>query len=106
MPKHAGAAAGNSDTSGLLPDSRARGKRAGAARTEFMNESGYPNGRPGYVIDYIIPLNEGGKDSTYNMRWEATDDVKVKAPKHEMPERAPKAERSGEPREHHKPADQ
>jgi hypothetical protein len=26
---------------------------------------------PGYIVDYIVPLNKGGKDSAANMRWVA-----------------------------------
>ena len=28
-----------------------------------MRETGYPHGRPGYVIDHVIPLKRGGLDS-------------------------------------------
>jgi len=40
-----------------------------AAKKAFMEQSGYPNGRAGYVVDHIIPLYKGGKDTTENMQW-------------------------------------
>jgi len=51
-------------------DSHGRIERSPAAREEFMSETGYPNGRPGYVIDHIIPLKRGGVDAPYNMQWQ------------------------------------
>lgn len=36
----------------------------------FMKASGYPKGRPGYVIDHIIPLCAGGADAPSNMQWQ------------------------------------
>jgi hypothetical protein len=27
-----------------------------------MTQTGYPHGRPGYVVDHIIPLKRGGAD--------------------------------------------
>ena len=29
------------------------------AKKEFMKQSGYPNGRQGYVVDHIVPLYKG-----------------------------------------------
>lgn len=36
-------------------DARGRIQRSAAARHAFARQTGYPNGRPGYVIDHIIP---------------------------------------------------
>lgn len=36
----------------------------------FMKASGYPKGRPGYVVDHIIPLCAGGQDDPTNMQWQ------------------------------------
>ena len=41
--------------------------RSSKAKHEFMRLSGYPKGRPGYVIDHIIPLCAGGLDAPSNM---------------------------------------
>src|SRR5512143_3825023 len=35
-------------------------KRSPAAKAEFMHNTGYPNGRHGYFIDYFVPLECGG----------------------------------------------
>jgi len=34
-----------------------------------MRQTDYPNGRPGYVVDHIIPLYKGGEDTPENMQW-------------------------------------
>lgn len=33
---------------------------------------------PGYVIDHIIALKRGGKDSPDNMQWQTIEDAKAK----------------------------
>src|SRR2546422_2702971 len=37
-------------------DSHGKIQRSEHARKEFMKQTGYPNGRKGYVIDHVIPL--------------------------------------------------
>jgi hypothetical protein len=59
-------------------DSHGRIKRSGSARHEFMKQTGYPHGRPGYVIDHIKPLKEGGCDCPANMQWQTIQDAKAK----------------------------
>ncbi len=49
-----------------------------SARKEFMKQTGYPNGRPGYVIDHIAPLKRGGADSSSNMQWQTKEEAKAK----------------------------
>jgi hypothetical protein len=51
-------------------DSHGRIVRGEAARTAFMKQTGYPHGRPGYVIDHVVPLACGGADNTSNMQWQ------------------------------------
>ena len=43
-----------------------------------MKESGYPKGRPGYVVDHIVPLSKGGRDVPSNMQWQTVQDAKAK----------------------------
>lgn len=59
-------------------DSRGRIERSKAATDEFKRETGYPEGRPGYVIDHIIPLKRGGPDTPANMQWQTIEDAKIK----------------------------
>jgi hypothetical protein len=43
-----------------------------------MKQTGYPHGRPGYVIDHVVPLAWGGADNTSNMQWQTVADAKAK----------------------------
>jgi hypothetical protein len=43
-----------------------------------MLQSGYPNGRPGYVVDNRVPLKRGGADAPSNMQWQTKADAKAK----------------------------
>ena len=52
--------------------------RSEAARKEFMRQTGFPNGRPGYVIDHIKPLKKGGCDCPKNMQWQTIKQAKEK----------------------------
>jgi hypothetical protein len=45
---------------------------------KFMNLSGYPHGRVGYVVDHIYPLCAGGSDTPENMQWQELIASKVK----------------------------
>lgn len=63
---------------GVQRDSKGHIKRSSSARKEFMKQTGYPNGRPGYVIDHIVPLKRGGADSPENMQWQTIEEAKAK----------------------------
>src|SRR6266850_7645236 len=49
-----------------------------AARAQFLRQTGYPHGRPGYVVDHIIPLECGGADSPSNLQWQTIAEAKAK----------------------------
>ena len=59
-------------------DAKGKIERSHAARVSFMKKTGYPHGRPGYVIDHIIPLKKGGCDCTGNMQWQTVADAREK----------------------------
>jgi hypothetical protein len=52
--------------------------RSEEAKRQFMRQTGYPRGRPGYVIDHVRPLACGGADSPSNMQWQTLSDAKAK----------------------------
>jgi hypothetical protein len=49
-----------------------------AARARFLRQTGYPHGRPGYVVDHIVPLECGGADTPANMQWQTVAEAKAK----------------------------
>ena len=51
-------------------DAKGRIARSEDAKLAFMRQSGYPHGRPGYVVDHIVPLACGGPDAPSNMQWQ------------------------------------
>jgi hypothetical protein len=46
--------------------------RHAATVRAFKRLTGYPHGRPGFVVDHQLPLCLGGADATSNMVWEPT----------------------------------
>jgi hypothetical protein len=59
-------------------DSHGRIIRSEAAKYDFMQITGFPRGRHGYVIDHIIALKRGGPDNPNNMQWQTIDEAKAK----------------------------
>jgi hypothetical protein len=59
-------------------DEKGRYIRSSSARARFLRLTGYPNGRPGYLVDHIIPLSCGGPDTPENMQWQTIDEAKRK----------------------------
>jgi hypothetical protein len=59
-------------------DANGKIARSSTARNDFLKSSGYPNGRPGYIVDHIIPLKRGGRDCPENMQWQTIAEAKAK----------------------------
>ena len=53
-------------------------ERSAKAKHDFERQSGYPHGRPGYVIDHVKPLECGGADAPSNMQWQTIAAAKAK----------------------------
>jgi hypothetical protein len=85
---HAGSGGGSHTTTGTgagshgcktCPrDAHGRIQRSAKAKEDFMKKTGYPHGRPGYVVDHIVPLECGGADDPGNMQWQTAADAKAK----------------------------
>ncbi len=69
---------------GGLRDSSGKLMRSKAARLAFICENPCPSTGssggpcPGYVVDHIKPLKEGGADLPSNMQWQTEEDAKAK----------------------------
>jgi len=63
---------------GVQRDANGRIHRSESAKRDFMRQSGYPNGRPGYVVDHIVPLKRDGCDCPSNMQWQTIQEAKAK----------------------------
>ncbi len=63
---------------GVKRDASGAIARSSTARHDFMKLTGYPNGRPGYVIDHVIALKRGGADHPSNMQWQTIAEAKAK----------------------------
>jgi hypothetical protein len=67
-----------SSASGVQRDSHGRIKRSESAKRDFMRMTGYLHGRPGYVVDHVVPLKRGGCDCPSNMQWQTIQEAKAK----------------------------
>ena len=59
-------------------DPQGRIYRSATAKHDFERQTGYPHGRPGYVVDHIRPLACGGADTPSNMQWQTVTAAKAK----------------------------
>ena len=59
-------------------DKNGRIQRSEKSTGEFKKQTGYPQGRSGYVIDHIVPLAKGGRDAPSNMQWQTKEAAKAK----------------------------
>lgn len=74
----AGMAGAQQTDPGVARDKDGKIARSEKAKDEFKKESGYPHGRPGYVIDHVRPLASGGADAPSNMQWQTKAEAKAK----------------------------
>jgi hypothetical protein len=63
---------------GVARDKNGKIARSAKAKDEFKRETGFPKGRPGYVIDHVVPLANGGRDAPSNMQWQTKAEAKAK----------------------------
>lgn len=53
-------------------------ERSAAVVYQFKKQTGYIDGRPGYVVDHVIPLCAGGPDTIENLQWQTVAEAKEK----------------------------
>jgi hypothetical protein len=68
----------SSSTKITTRDAHGRIARSESEKHEFERQTGYPHGRPGYVVDHIRPLACGGADAPSNMQWQTVAAAKAK----------------------------
>ncbi len=67
-----------STTSAAPRDANGHIVRNESAKHRFMVQTGFPHGRPGYVVDHIVPLACGGADEPSNMQWQTAAEARSK----------------------------
>lgn len=60
--------------------------RDAVVKHKFDALNGYPHGRPGYVVDHICALANGGIDDISNMQYQTIKDGKLKDKVENTPE--------------------
>jgi hypothetical protein len=78
QPTTTTSAKSHTSSSAIQRDENGRIERSSSARQRFMRQTGYPDGRPGYVVDHIRPLACGGADDASNMQWQTVEQAKAK----------------------------
>lgn len=63
---------------GVKRDANGHIARDPKSKQDFMKATGYQHGRPGYVVDHIVPLKRGGADKPSNMQWQTKSAAKAK----------------------------
>lgn len=53
-------------------------KRSSSVVAKFKRETGFPKGRPGYIVDHKVPLCACGKDNIANLQWQPRDSSLMK----------------------------
>lgn len=70
----------NTDFEKEIVDKDGRVVQSTDARRRFMEQSGYPQGRIGYVICHIVPVYNGGLDAVENMTWRPINEAFAQEP--------------------------
>jgi TPR repeat protein len=66
----------NSDYLAERKDPTGRIVRSTEARRDFMKATGFPNGKPGYVITHLVPRSGGGCDCRENLQWQSVGEAR------------------------------
>lgn len=77
-PQHGAANHGGDRCASCERDASGRILRSAEAKDAFKRQTGYPHGRPGYVIDHVVPLACGGADAPTNMQWQTKEAAAAK----------------------------
>ena len=77
-PAATGVSLASPSAAAIARDARGRIQRSAAARHAFARQTGFPSGRPGYIVDHIVPLACGGADAPRNMQWQTLAAAKLK----------------------------